>query len=141
MSKEKTRNFFSNNVHHFRVSEITQAFDFTLTGDMGKYLWMPLQHTKMTSRSFNHITTKFMQHLSSWKANSLSLTGRVTLYSSVLMATPLYSMQTVCLSQPVCDHIDGVCRVFHGDILKAKGRCIGVIRRVCVIPKELEILV
>lgn len=53
-----------------------------------------------------------MQRLSSWKANSLSLAGRITLCSSVLLAIPLYSMQIARLPMPKCDPIVAFCRSF-----------------------------
>ncbi|CAN1122260.1 hypothetical protein LINPERHAP2_LOCUS1265 [Linum perenne] len=40
--------------------------------------------------------------LSSWKAKSLSLAGRVTLAQSVLSAIPAYAMQTSLLPNTTC---------------------------------------
>ena len=92
ISLEKTKKIFSHNVHHFRAFKIAGQFGFSLTGDLGKYLNVPLQHNRASSRTFKHVTDRFLQHLSSWKANSLSLAGRITLCSSVLSTTPLYLM-------------------------------------------------
>ena len=44
ISAEKTRIYFSKNVHHARSLEIATEFGFTITGDLGKYLGVPLQH-------------------------------------------------------------------------------------------------
>ena len=41
VSKEKTKIFFSHNVHHSRATEIAEAFGFSLTGNLGKYLGVP----------------------------------------------------------------------------------------------------
>ena len=43
ISREKTRIYFSKNVHHSRSLEIANDFGFSLTGDLGKYLGVPLQ--------------------------------------------------------------------------------------------------
>ncbi|CAN1292133.1 Putative ribonuclease H protein At1g65750 [Linum perenne] len=44
--------------------------------------------------------------LACWKANNLSLAGRVTLATSVLNAIPSYIMQTALLPAHICDKID-----------------------------------
>ena len=88
------------------------AFSFSLIGDLGKYHDVPLHYQRISSRFFSHVTSKLLEHLSTWKAKSLSLARRLTLCSSILATTPLYAMQTTNLSQPVCDNIDGISRSF-----------------------------
>lgn len=112
ISLEKTKKIFSHNVHHSRASDIARQFSFSLTRDLGKYLGVLLQHNRASSRTFKHVTDRLLQRLSSWKANSLSLTRRITLCSSVLATTPLYLMQTAKLPNPICDKIDGVSKNF-----------------------------
>ena len=51
ISKDKTRIFFSNNVHHVWANEIASAFGFTLTNDLGKYLGVPLHHSRVKAYS------------------------------------------------------------------------------------------
>ncbi|CAN1131019.1 Putative ribonuclease H protein At1g65750 [Linum perenne] len=50
--------------------------------------------------------------LAGWKANNLSLAGRVTLASSVLNAIPSYVMQTAALPVYICEAIDKKVRDF-----------------------------
>ncbi|CAN1786029.1 Putative ribonuclease H protein At1g65750 [Linum perenne] len=50
--------------------------------------------------------------LAGWKANSLSLAGRVTLASSVLNAIPSYVMQSAFLPVHICEAIDRKIRDF-----------------------------
>ncbi|CAN1153627.1 Putative ribonuclease H protein At1g65750 [Linum perenne] len=50
--------------------------------------------------------------LAGWKANNLSLAGRVTLASSVLNAIPSFAMQTAFLPASICDSIDRKIRNF-----------------------------
>ena len=82
--------------------EIAEAFGFCLIGDLGKYLGVPLRHNRTSSNSFSFVTDKLLQRMSSWKATTLSLAGRITLCSSVLSATPIYQMQTAFLPLAVC---------------------------------------
>ena len=65
ISKEKTKIFFSNNVHFSRTTEIAEAFGFGLTGDLGKYLGVPLRHTRTSSKSFSFVTDKLLQRMNS----------------------------------------------------------------------------
>ena len=113
ISKDKTRIFFSKNVHHVQANDqISSAFCLTLTNDLGKYLGVPLHHSRVKADSFNYITKKIMHRLSSWKASSLSLAGRLTLCKSIVLAIPTYAMQTSLLPKKVCDSMDSLCRHF-----------------------------
>ena len=49
-----------------------------------------------------------MRWLSSWKANSLSLAGRLTLSKSVVGALPFYAVQSIFFPAIVCDDINKV---------------------------------
>ncbi|CAN1163124.1 Putative ribonuclease H protein At1g65750 [Linum perenne] len=50
--------------------------------------------------------------MAGWKANNLSLAGRVALASSVLNSLPCYVIQTVVLPVSICDKIDRKIRNF-----------------------------
>ena len=58
VSHEKTRIYFSKNVHHSRSMEIANEFGFSLTSDLGKYLDVPLHHKRISSQFFRHVTDK-----------------------------------------------------------------------------------
>ena len=59
--------------------------------------------------------------MSAWKANLISLAGRLTLINSVIFALPNYTMQTAVLPLSTCDEIDKKCRSFlWGELV---GRC------------------
>ena len=60
VSQEKTKIYFSRNVHHSRASEIAEEFGFSLSGDLGKYLGFPLQHKRVSCSSFSYVTEKLM---------------------------------------------------------------------------------
>ena len=44
-------------------------FGFSLTGDLGKYFGVPLQHKRASLRFYSHVTEKMLQRLSARKAN------------------------------------------------------------------------
>ena len=64
VSQEKTRIFFSNNVHHAKAMEIASEFGFSLSSDLGKYLGVPLQHKRASKGFFSHVTDRVMRKLS-----------------------------------------------------------------------------
>ena len=98
-----------------------QMNHFSLAHDLGKYLGVPLVHQKASSNSFNHITTRLLQKLSTRKENSLSLAGRITLCSLVVASIPSYQMQTTFLPRPICNSIDKIsCQFIWGVV---EGKC------------------
>ena len=88
MSQEKTKIYFSRNVNHNRATEISEAFGFSLTGDLGKYLGVPLIHKRVSANGFSYVTNRLLNKLSDWKVNSISLAGTITLCSSILSTIP-----------------------------------------------------
>ncbi|XP_052112461.1 uncharacterized protein LOC127744218 [Arachis duranensis] len=112
VSKEKTRIFFSKNVGHMVRTEISNVLQFARTDDLGKYLGVPVLHSKVTKHTFEGIINKLHARLNSSKASSLSLAGRTTLVKSVLSSMPLYNMQSAILPASTCNTIDRICRNF-----------------------------
>lgn len=112
VSKPKSRLLKSNNVHRSEDREMSRVAGIWLTRDLGKYLGVPLLHKRPTRADFDFILERTMKRLSSWKASSLSLAGRVTLAKSVISAIPSYCMQTMLLPKGVCDVLDKLQRGF-----------------------------
>ncbi|KAF7804601.1 putative ribonuclease H protein At1g65750 family [Senna tora] len=56
--------------------------------------------------TYKHILEKVRSRLSSWKSNTLSFAGRVTLIQSVTSAIPTYTMQTTPLPVKLCNDIE-----------------------------------
>ena len=100
VTKEKTKIFFSYNVHPSRATKIAE--------DLRKYLGVLLQHKRISAKSFSYVTNKLLNRLSSWKANALSLARRFTLCSSVLTSIPNFPMQIDFLPQAVCQDLNSV---------------------------------
>ena len=86
----KSKVFFFHNVNHNRAGEIANSLGFSLSSDLGKYLRIPLHHKRVSKQSYNFILEEVLNRMSSWKAKTLSLAGRITLSKSVLTAMPQY---------------------------------------------------
>lgn len=112
VSLEKTRVFYSRNVHWDRMRDINNVLGFSSTEDLGKYLGVPILHKKVTRSTFNYVLEKVKSRLSRWKARTLSLAELVTLTKSVLQVLPTYTMQSAWLPKSICDDIDTQCRSF-----------------------------
>ena len=112
VNQQKTRVFFSQNVHHVRRTEMCTALGFPITSDLGKYLGVPLHHKRVTKDSFHYVVDKVKTILSLWKVKTLSSAGRSTLISSVTTAIPGYVMQTSLLPASTCESLDQCNRKF-----------------------------
>ncbi|KAK4275212.1 hypothetical protein QN277_018336 [Acacia crassicarpa] len=112
INQQKTRVYFSKNVHHLRRTEMCAALGFSITSDLGKYLGVPLHHKRVTKESFHYVVDKVKVRLSNWNAKSLSSAGRTTLISSVTSAIPSYVMQTSLLPANTCEVLDQCNRSF-----------------------------
>nr|KYP70239.1 Putative ribonuclease H protein At1g65750 family [Cajanus cajan] len=112
ISQEKTRIFFSKNVNWNVINEISSSFSFQQAENLGKYLGIPLHHSRVNRATYSGIIEKVTQRLNNWKAKSLSFAGRLTLTKSFLTALPSYTMQTVWLPRNICDDIDKKNRQF-----------------------------
>ena len=97
VSAEKSRVFFSGNVHNTRRQQISEAMGFSRTMDLEKYLSIPLLNGRARKQDFQYLLDKAVLRLFSWKTRTLSLAGCATFVSSVLSALPNYVMQTTWL--------------------------------------------
>ncbi|CAN1145981.1 Putative ribonuclease H protein At1g65750 [Linum perenne] len=82
------------------------------TQDLGRYLGVPLFHGRVNRNTYDFLLTRLDSKLAGWKANNLSLAGRVTLASSVLNSIPSYVLQTSALPVSTCEGIDRKIRDF-----------------------------
>ncbi|CAN1766326.1 Putative ribonuclease H protein At1g65750 [Linum perenne] len=82
------------------------------TSDLGRYLGVPILHGRVTKQTYNFVLERLDNKLAGWKAENLSLAGRVTLASSVLNSIPSFVMQTAFLPVYLCDQIDRKIRNF-----------------------------
>ncbi|CAN0916841.1 LINE-1 retrotransposable element ORF2 protein [Linum grandiflorum] len=95
-----------------RQADICRILGISATQNLGRYLGVPVIHGRTTSATYDFLLDRMNNKLAGWKANSLSLAGRVTLASSVLNSLPSYVMQTAFLPVSLCDQIDRKIRDF-----------------------------
>lgn len=112
VSKAKSRILVSNKIHRGEARRISRATGINLTSDLGKYLGVPLLHKTPTRATYDFILERTQKRLSSWKASTLSLAGRVTLAKSIVAALPSYCMQTMLIPKGVCTKLDQLQRSF-----------------------------
>ena len=97
MNHSKTKVHFSKNVHISRGLALSRHMGITLTGDLGKYLGIPLLHQRASYITYAPLIEKTKKRLAGWKRDCLNMAGRTTLIKSVLFGLPSYHMQTMLL--------------------------------------------
>lgn len=112
VSVEKTHMLMSKNVNSNVALELRNISGFSLSHGLGKYLGVPLLHERANRNTYNHLLERTQQRLSSWRAETLSFAGRVTLAQSVVAALPTYTMQTTLLPRHICSKLERMNRDF-----------------------------
>lgn len=107
ISTEKSRVYFSPNIHEDVKDRIYTSLGIQATTCLGKYLGMPLKHKGAARSQYNYIAERVLSKLAGWKARFLSFSGR-----SVLTAIPNYVMQGANLPVHLCEKIDKISRDF-----------------------------
>lgn len=67
-----------------------------------------LLHERVTTSTFSFMVNKVRQKLNNWEARKLSITGRITLAQSVLLAILNFFVQTMMIPKRVCLEIEKV---------------------------------
>ena len=111
ISGEKTRVFFSPNVDLDMRNGLCDVLGFRSTPSIGKHLGFRIQHRRV-QQDFGFILKRIQNKLASWKANLLSVAGRVILIQSVTSTIPNYVMQSVALPPKILQGIDKLNRNF-----------------------------
>lgn len=93
----KSRIWYSPNTPLNLIQSITKEFGIPSTNDLGKYLGVPLVHTRLRSRQFNYLIDRVNGRLSGWKSKLLSQAARLVLIQSVSSSIPAYAMQSCYL--------------------------------------------
>ncbi|KAL5840970.1 hypothetical protein ACOSQ4_013578 [Xanthoceras sorbifolium] len=112
VSFSKSRVFCSSLVRDGDARALASICGSPITKDLGKYLGVPLLHSRITKHTYCEILEKTQKRLASWKSATLSMAGRVTLIKAVTAAIPVYSMQTIKLPNDLCCRLDKVNRDF-----------------------------
>ena len=112
MNTNKNLLCFSKNMGARDISSTLSLLGFSVTSNLGKYLGVPLHHSRVSTNMFQEIIDKVEKRLSGWNTSHLSLAGRITLAQSVLHAILVYIMQIFSLLNGVRGRIDRACRRF-----------------------------
>lgn len=109
---EMSKAFFSRNVNFNRALKLSEKLGVGLTGNLGKYLGVPLLHARASKVNYEHITKKAKLHLASWKGRFLNIADRTVLIGAVLSALPSYQMQLALLPKGVIKELERLSRTF-----------------------------
>ncbi|KAG7544019.1 Ribonuclease H domain [Arabidopsis thaliana x Arabidopsis arenosa] len=112
VSLEKSKIFFSKNVHRDLEKLISEESGIQSTRDLGKYLGMPVLQKRINKETFGGVLERVTSRLSGWKSRTLSLAGRLTLTKAVISSIPVHSMSTISLPKSTLDSLDRISRSF-----------------------------
>ena len=113
VSESKSRVYFSPNVDLDSKEEMCNVLGFRSTSSLSKYLGIPIKHQGQLNQDFNFILDIMKQKLSGWKANLMSMAGKIVLIQASLATIPNYTMQCAYLQSKVLNDID---RAVHGSV-------------------------
>lgn len=83
-----------------------------LTNNLGKYLGIPLIHSRVTKHTYAPIIDRVQSKLARWNSNTLNLAGRLTLLQYVTSIIYIYVIQIAKLSTSVYNSFDKLNRNF-----------------------------
>ncbi|GKU96985.1 hypothetical protein SLEP1_g10165 [Rubroshorea leprosula] len=112
INQEKSKILFSANVNPDIRLAICRTLGYMETPSLGKYLGFPITSRRIKKSDCNFIVDKVRSKLAGWKANMLSLAGRVTLATSVLSSIPNYYMQGMFFPASIHKELASITRNF-----------------------------
>lgn len=112
VSVNKTKILFSKNIENGLAKNICDRSGFSKCNNLGRYLGILLLQNRISFSTYSYLLEKIQDRLAGWKAESLSMAGRVTLCKSVISALPIYIMQSTLLPKSICKDIEKLCRNF-----------------------------
>ncbi|KAL0000247.1 hypothetical protein SO802_019849 [Lithocarpus litseifolius] len=121
VSATKSRVYFSPNVDRDTRESLSDILGFGSTPNLGKYLGIPIKHSRSSSQDYNFILDRVKKKLAGWKASMLSLAGHSVLIQASLATIPTYVMQCTHLPGKILEGIDRVnCNFLWGTYEAAK---------------------
>ena len=112
ISEAKSRVFFSPNVDLDQRNDLSSILGFSATTNLGKYLGFHIKHSRRQRHDFGAILDRVKKKLAGWKANMLSMAGRMVLIQVSTSTIPSYVMQSNFLLNKILSDIDRVNRNF-----------------------------
>lgn len=108
----KSRIWYSRSTAGSTIQTITANVGIPSTLDLGKYLGVPLLHSRTHSRQFQYLVDKAAWWMGGWKCKLLSKAPRVILLKSVCQAIPAYAMLSCKLPSQTLARLDKLNRDF-----------------------------
>ncbi|OMO87284.1 reverse transcriptase [Corchorus capsularis] len=126
VSLEKSKLWFSPNVHQQKATVLSRLCGIPLAQELGTYLGVPIIHGKVSKATYQHVVDKVLRRLANWKGKVLSYAGRRTLIQSTLSSIPIYTMQTALLPASTAERLDQLNRNFlwGGDVDNSRGHLV-----------------
>ena len=112
VSEAKSRIFFSPNVDPDQRDLLSNMLGFNSTDNLCKYLGFPLKHAGARKHDFDFVLDRVKKKFAGWKANLLSMAGRLVLIQASSSTIPNYVMQQALLPNKILKGIDRVNRNF-----------------------------
>ena len=92
---EKSKAMASRCLSSHKKASLANFTSIHFTGDIGKYLGVPLLKGRVTKASFYPILDHIGSKLVAWRRNLLNKAGRICLAKSILASLPVYMMQSL----------------------------------------------
>lgn len=108
VNASKSMIHFSMNTAVAIRTAITVVFKFQNTKDLGRYLGVPVFHSRVEKNTFQFVVDKVQAKLNGFDAKMLFMVGRIVLSNSVLLAIPRYFMQVAMIPVGICEKIESI---------------------------------
>ncbi|KAL7224711.1 hypothetical protein ACSBR1_026069 [Camellia fascicularis] len=118
---QKSKMFISPNVNRNLAKKLSQQCGISLTQDLGKYLGVPLIHSRVSRNIYNGVIEKIQKKLSSWKAKALSLADSEQVVLHINNTTPNNYPHRALIEDIKFLMLRCNCAVFH--ILREGNNC------------------
>ncbi|KAL5547504.1 hypothetical protein UlMin_002735 [Ulmus minor] len=117
----KSNIFFSNLANKRVAGRITELMGFSRIAPNSVYLGLPLFRSGKSS-DFDYLIEQLDSNLVGWKSRVLSKAKRLVLVQSIVLALPIYTMQTAKIPASVCSKLDRCIRSFWWGISPNGGK-------------------
>lgn len=108
INREKTSIFFFRNGAPNVVDQILERCSFSLADDLGRYLGALCPNGRGKKQKFIDIIDRIGTTLAGWKAQCLSMAGRVTLAKSMLGSMASLAMQYMKIPLTLCQEMEKI---------------------------------
>lgn len=109
----KSKIWFSQKKIAFAMAQtITNNFGMCKTGDLGRYLGVPLFHGRIGSHKFDYLVDKVRSRLGGWQRSLLSQAAQLLLVQTITATIPTYVMNSCKLPKKTMEDLEKANRRF-----------------------------